>query len=210
MSVSFNGKVVGSVEKSFYLNPHIVGVCSFMATNGVFEQNPLSFIGNNSIPAGKEISIEFSSPIQNLSWTTYPTNIAVNISYNSTSRILKFTANNRPNSTFRFTFSYRSVGCPNNQTTVCNFKILSSYNVSYVSSSNIIRIEDDSEDLSVMMTRASDRYVIANATTGTIKKEGLLSSEVSEIDVSTLPQGIYVVQIISGTEVSSYKVVVKR
>ena len=91
------------------------------------------------------------------------------------------------------------------------FTIRSPYSVSYIASSNLVSIsrEDDSTTLNRMSNQV-DTYRIVDALTGVSKKQGQLVQGLNEIDATSISNGVYIVQIMSGDNTESYKISINR
>lgn len=96
---------------------------------------------------------------------------------------------------------------------VCDygFTIRNPYSVSYINSSNMIQISRENDF--VILNRMSiqiDTYRIIDALSGALKKQGQLVQDINEINATDIPNGVYVVQIISGDEQENYKISIAR
>ena len=109
----------------------------------------------------------------------------------------------------RIDFEYKTYNCPITQKYIAYFDLLETYNISY--KDNIIIIKRDEE---IQKTKASsylEHFTIVDTASGIIKKRGTLNTErINQIDVSTLPTGIYVIQIFNRNIKKSYKVLIQK
>jgi len=161
---------------------------------------------------GKAVELCLNSDILNFSWELLTGTGAFEISYDKNSKIFRFIPSYQVGHEVRFRFSFnRNINCTHMNVCDYGFTIRNPYSVSYINSSNVIQIsrENDFVILNRMSTQI-DAYRIIDALSGTLKKQGQLVQDINEINATDIPNGVYVVQIISGDEQESYKISIAR
>lgn len=84
----------------------------------------------------------------------------------------------------------------------------SGYSVNYQPDSDVVSLSKDPDKENYV--QSNDRYDIIDAATGSIKKNGIIVSEETQIDVSGLSNGIYVIRILSGGQSQSLKIMINK
>lgn len=108
------------------------------------------------------------------------------------------------NVTFIYSLDY---GCHVKQDR-CDFTVRrmnNSYAVVAPAGSGIIRIEKENKETPRSVSAGSG-YDVINAVTGTVLLKGRLNGDITEMDASALPNGVYVVRIYDGSEMQTYKI----
>lgn len=163
---------------------------------------------NNPVDWGAEVSSDFYlSGMTNFSWSFLTPDAVVNTSHvnvGSDRHQIKFKPVGNIGDIITLRLKYNKPDCPNLITYDCLFIIEGSYSIAY--SSNVLSIKKQA----VPNGRSVDQYIMTNALNGNLMKKGPLNQDITFIDVSGFPKGIYIVKVISGTYARSFKISIKE
>lgn len=215
MSLCKRGFEYAKIDKIITLDPHndynLIGMYN-INMNGSIQRRYLSPTSNNPVNNGQAVEITFQQNLYNFSWEFLSEIGAFQMSYNQNSKLFRFIPSYKVGDGFRFRFYFNeNPNCTHMNYCDYGFTIRSPYSVSYIASSNLVSIsrEDDSTTLNRMSNQV-DTYRIVDALTGVSKKQGQLVQGLNEIDATSISNGVYIVQIMSGDNTESYKISINR
>lgn len=213
MSIGMGDQVFASVEKSITLNPHSTELYGRydLETNGRIQSVNLSK-GKNEVNNGQPVKLSFSGNLQYFSWEALSPLGATTVNYDKNTKTLNFTPSYQYGFELKFRFKYiEDLNCTHVNTCDYTFKIRDRYSVSYMASSNVIRISKENDPMVVnYISSQSDTYRILDVLTGVVQKTGQLEQDINDIDVANISKGVYIVQIISSGEAYNYKILINK
>lgn len=206
ISLLYGNNVVKTTDKVVSLDTrHIpTGHYSFEYNGAPYSRN---LSKNNPVDWGSSVTAVFYlEGMKNCSAKLLTLDAAINFQHSAygdrSEVIFKPVGNEGEIVTIRLT--YNMPGCPNLVTYDCNFIIEGSYSVAY--SSNVLTIKKQIVQKNRSLSTNVDQYMLIDALTGNLVKRGQLTQDVTDINISGTPKGIYIVKIISKNNTKSYKI----